>query len=64
MKIVKNCVTINKNASVDDALEWAKENCTSYITCDGYIDHEDNVSRYYFIFGDERDILSFSLRWA
>lgn len=65
MRIVKNCVTISKNASVDDALEWAYDHCPSYITNDGYIDHEDGQAcRYYFIFGDERDIISFSLRWS
>lgn len=62
MKIIKNYVTIDKN-NVDEALAWAKENCPSYITNDGYIDNEYNA-RYYFIFGDERDMISFSLRWS
>lgn len=64
MKIVKNCVTLNKDANAEDAIEWAEENCPSFIICDGYFDQQDNVSRYYFIFGDERDIVAFSLRWS
>lgn len=64
MKIVRNYVTIGKDVSEFDALDWAKANCPSYITNDGYIDREDGKIRYYFIFGDERDIIAFSLRWS
>ena len=64
MKIVKNCVTINKDTNASDALDWAKENCPSYITNDGYLDTVDGEPRYYFIFGDERDIIKFALRWS
>ena len=47
-------------------LDWAKENCPSYLTNDM---HQDGYNTYdhtkidYF-FADERDALMFTLRWA
>lgn len=64
MRIVKNCVTIDPGANPGEALAWAKENCPSYITVDGYIDKQDGLARYYFIFSSETDIIKFALRWS
>ena len=69
-RIVRNCVTIREDADPSDALQWAKDNCPSYITCDGYLENdgkygiEGGLARYYFIFSDESDMITFSLRWA
>jgi len=58
---------------IDQALAWAKENCDSYITNDGYIIDVDvfgkpgwmtRETRYRFYFGQEKDAAMFSLRWA
>ena len=50
-----------------EVLTWAKEHCTSYITCalseknsSYYLD--SNIGIDYF-FGDEKDAALFSLRW-
>jgi hypothetical protein len=44
-----------------EPLEWAKENCPSYITNDAV----QIGGRYYyrFFFGNERDRMWFALRW-
>ena len=48
------------------ALEWAKENCASYITndvhCDGYNTYDINKIDYFF--ADEKDAVMFALRWT
>jgi hypothetical protein len=48
-----------------DALDWAKENCPSYITNDlhqdGYNTYDHTKMDYYF--SDEKDALIFALRW-
>ena len=43
---------------VDKALEWAKENCPSYIT---HLVGPDYGIVYYF--SDEKDAVLFALRW-
>jgi hypothetical protein len=47
------------------ALDWAKENCPSYITndvhMDGYNTYDINKVDYHF--SDEKDALLFALRW-
>ena len=48
------------------ALDWAKQNCPSYITNDA---HQDGYNTYdwkkidYF-FSDEKDALMFMLKWS
>jgi hypothetical protein len=48
------------------ALDWAKENCPSYVTndvhCDGYNTYDINQIDYFF--GDEKDAVMFKLKWA
>ena len=48
-----------------EPLDWAKENCPSYITndvhCDGYNTYDYTQIDYFF--RDEKDALIFSLRW-
>ena len=45
-----------------DVLDWAKENCPSYITNTGTVKEHKIVYSYYF--SDEKDALLFSLRWS
>jgi hypothetical protein len=49
-----------------EPLDWAKENCPSYITnevhCDGYNTY--NITKVDYHFADEKDAVWFSLRWA
>lgn len=53
-------------SSSTEPLDWAKENCPSYITNDM---HQDGYNSYdpfridYF-FADEQDALMFKLRWV
>jgi hypothetical protein len=44
------------------ALDWAKENCPSYITNDLHQDGYNDKIDYHF--SDEKDALIFALRWA
>jgi hypothetical protein len=48
-----------------DPLDWAKENCASYITNDlhqdGYNTYDHSKIDYFF--GNERDATVFALRW-
>ena len=48
------------------ALDWAKENCSSYITndvhCDGYNTYDINKIDYFF--SDEKDAVMFALKWT
>jgi hypothetical protein len=47
------------------ALVWAKDNCPSYITntseVTGPVGNSKNLVHYYF--SDERDVVTFSLKW-
>lgn len=45
-----------------EPLEWAKQNCPSYITVDAILKND----RYYyrFFFGKEKDLLMFILKWS
>jgi hypothetical protein len=49
-----------------EPLNWAKENCPSYITNDlhqdGYNTYDHTKIDYHF--GDEKDALIFALRWS
>jgi hypothetical protein len=48
------------------ALEWAKENCPSYITNSVKIDYRDDVWEFFmieFFFYEEDDATMFALRW-
>lgn len=45
-----------------DILTWAKEHCPSYITNTGILNKNDD-SVYTFYFAEERDSLTFMLRW-
>ena len=58
-------VTLPLNAGWQP-LEWAKENCPSYITndlhCDGYNTYDQTKLDYFF--GDEKDAMLFILRWG
>jgi hypothetical protein len=45
-----------------EALDWAKENCPSYITNDLHQDGYNDKIDYHF--GDEKDALIFALRWS
>lgn len=42
------------------ALYWAKKNCPSYIT--NYASYGGNTTIHY-CFGNERDVIAFTLRW-
>jgi hypothetical protein len=48
------------------ALDWAKDNCPSYITndvhCDGYNTYDINKIDYRF--ADEKDAVLFKLKWG
>jgi hypothetical protein len=48
-----------------ERLDWAKENCSSYIKTDlhqdGYNTYDHRKIDYFF--GDEKDALMFTLRW-
>lgn len=54
-----------------DAVEWAKENCTSFVTCkpnsiqlrdsDGNFGYPIEVD---FVFWNKTDAVLFSLRWS
>jgi len=44
------------------ALEWAKDNCPSYITNSGKRDEDGNYFIVYH-FGSEQDATLFALRW-
>lgn len=52
------------------ALEWAKENCPSYITNDVHSYNNDmgyelgDVDRIDYFFSDEHDAVMFALRWS
>lgn len=53
---------------VDKALEWAKENCPSYITNQIDMIHlaekkRIDPIRISFVFDDEKDATLFALRW-
>jgi hypothetical protein len=45
-------------------LEWAKENCPSYISCTGYLKEntEEGFIEYYF--SETKDMTLFALRWS
>lgn len=45
------------------ALDWAKENCKSYIT-NMAVKKENDCYYYRFYFSDEKDRLLFMLRWS
>jgi hypothetical protein len=48
------------------AVEWAKENCPSYITNDVH-QNGDNIydrTKIDYHFSDEKDAIMFLLRWA
>ncbi len=45
-----------------DILTWAKANCPSYISNTGILNKNDQ-SVYTFYFADERDSLTFMLKW-
>jgi hypothetical protein len=49
-----------------EPLDWAKENCPSYITndvhCDGYNTYD--IGKVDYFFGNEKDAVWFLLRWA
>ena len=45
-----------------EPLEWAKQHCPSYITNDAV--QKEGEYHYRFYFGDERDAVSFALRWS
>ena len=49
-----------------EPLDWAKENCPSYITNDlhqdGYNTYDHTKIDYFF--SDEKDALMFALRWS
>ncbi len=49
-----------------EPLDWAKENCPSYITndihMDGYNSYDHTKIDYHF--GDAEDALMFKLRWS
>jgi hypothetical protein len=47
------------------ALDWAKQNCPSYITNDFHMCHNDyDRSKIDYFFGSEQDVVLFKLRWA
>lgn len=48
--------------NVYEPLEWAKKNCSSYITNDAVQKNGDYYYRFYF--SKERDLIMFSLRWS
>ena len=43
-------------------LQWAKEHCPSYVTCNAI--QKEGIYQYRFYFGSERDLVAFALRWA
>ena len=43
-----------------EALDWAKENCPSYIT--NYASYGSNITIHY-CFGNERDVVAFTMKW-
>ena len=47
------------------ALEWAKENCPSYITNDVHQDgyYTYDISKIDYFFADGKDATAFALRW-
>lgn len=49
-----------------EPLDWAKENCPSYISndlhCDGYNTYDYNKIDYFF--SDEEDAIIFKLAWS
>ena len=46
----------------ESLLEWAKNNCSSYITND--VTQHNNDLYYRFYFADERDLFLCILRWS
>lgn len=48
------------------ALEWAKENCPSYITNDIHMDNYNSydTSKIDYFFAEEEDAFKFALRWG
>jgi hypothetical protein len=48
------------------ALQWAKENCPSYITNTAEVVGPVGDSKYvvHYYFSNERDVVVFSLRWT
>ncbi len=57
-------VTISYD-SLWPALEWAKENCPSYITNDAHMDGYNTYdnSKIDYHFSDAKDATIFALRW-
>lgn len=64
----RNWVDINPD-SVDtqQALDWAKQHCASYITNDvvvcNMVDHRYTEILYRFYFSSDSDVTAFALRW-
>lgn len=49
---------------IDEALDYAKDNCPSYITNSVVIDPVTFAPLYKFYFYDEKDAMLFSLKWV
>ena len=47
--------------NVYEPLEWAKKFCPSYITNDAVQKNGDYYYRFYF--GNQRDLIAFTLKW-
>lgn len=45
-----------------EALYWAKKNCPSYIT--NYASYGNDRTVIHYCFGNERDVVAFTLRWS
>lgn len=70
MKIIKNNFVVIHKDFVDEALEYAKNNCPTYITNTCHLD-EDNVYHieyYNFYFMDneqgKKEMMFFALKWT
>lgn len=68
MKIMGNYITVDKNkVPIYEAIHWAKNNCTHYITNCYHEDyHGNNLINFFFIDSDQgrKEINWFVLRWA
>lgn len=68
MSYYQNHVTI-KTAHVEEALEWAKQNCPSYITnnyhMDGYNTYDINLIDFFFLANEQgkKEMTMFALKW-
>jgi len=59
-------IAVVKDNIVDDALAWAKLNCSGYITNDYHMCGYElyDINSYDFFFATQKDAMWFALKWS